>query len=156
MSLRPDPPRRNPCIEQQLCATLATWALEAAVLQPGVWADLADLDPTQLHHPYGWIPPTLQCWVAPRTVLCCPEIIEQQTSGMPAEQRASYLVALAVSADIHHRFESLPSAERIAAVDDVLYDQFPDLLRTLTDVSMAALDELRASQTVVDRPEAHW
>jgi hypothetical protein len=148
-----DPAAPKASFEQQLCATLAAWGLEPAVQEPGMWAGLADLDPSQLHHPYGWIPTSPQCWVAPTTVLCCPDIIERQTSGMPADKQALYLVALAVSANVHRRFQSLPSVERIAAVDDVLYDHFPDLLRTLTDVSMAALDDLHASQMAVDLPE---
>jgi hypothetical protein len=147
-----DPPGHKPWVERQLCATFRTLGLEPAVYQPAKWACLADMDSTRLHHPFGWLPPSLQCWAGSNTVPCCPKIVEQQTSGLPAEKRAHYLVALAVSAAMHVRFQQLAVAQRSAAVDSELYEFFPDVLRALTDVSMAALDDRPALSGAADSP----
>lgn len=123
------------------------------------WATADLYDPSNLHRPYGWVPPFHEPEIAhPEICPCaacaaganvatfvlrfCPEIIAEQSVevGLDDEHFTLYLdvIEYLISMFVLHRDK--PWDEREALVDKALWDEAEDSLKLLTSVQMAVLD----------------
>jgi len=108
-------------------------------------ADLAD--PSNLHKPYGWVPP---CEVEgdaeaeSATVIApfSPALIAEQTRFLYAADLLLYLDTIEFSMCLHIVHRHLPWAEREAAVDARLWDVAPGSMELQNRVQMRILDSL--------------
>lgn len=111
----------------------------ALPLTPERWEAEAPEDPSNLHRPFGWMPPYQR---APGLFVLrfCPTIIEAQTAHLDDTQLEEYLNVLSFSADLHITHWERPPEDRERLIDRTLYDIAPGSMQLLNDVQMRAMD----------------
>lgn len=123
--------RTEQAIEQ--FTTIATdLTLELRLHTADEWFADAGPDESNLHRPFGFLPPTLD------TLDLSAEVIVEQCRGLSDDDFGHYLNALDVHICGHITHFENPDAERI--IDRALYDLAPDAAALLSEVQMQALD----------------
>jgi hypothetical protein len=114
-------------------------------------------DPSNLHKPYGWVPPIVDphgrhpepCLCAhcqegadPETIHLpfCPELIAEQCTTLDDEEFEQYIDVLDWSFSLHVTHRETPWEEREALIDKLLYDAAEDSMALQNGVQMATLD----------------
>lgn len=127
------------------------------VLSRAEWDVATYEDPSNLHKPYGWVPPfedrearhpeACGCYHCrqghdPQTIYIpfCPDIITEQSLALDDELFENYVdvVEWSFSLQITHR--DLPWQEREALIDKLLLDEGEGSMQLQNDVQMASLD----------------
>lgn len=124
------------------------------------WAKAALPDPSNLHRPYGWVPPFAvegdthqpncpcsgclnQADMDTIYVPFCSELIAEQTIlvGLDDDQFHTYIDIVDYSVSMHIIHRLVPWEEREALIDNSLFDEAEDSMRLQNAVQMALLDQ---------------
>ncbi len=114
-------------------------------LTPERWEAEAPEDPSNLHRPFGWMPPYQR---APGLFVFrfCPTLIASQTAHLDDKALTEYLEAVSFCADLHITHWELSDDDREALITRALYDIASGSLALLGDVQMRALDAAKAAE----------
>jgi hypothetical protein len=131
------------------------------ILRAEEWIAAPVKDPSNLHKPYGWVPPYVStdleehhpdgckcsacvAGLDPETIYApfCPEIIAQQTIDAELDDQTftMYVDTLDYSFSMHVIHRALPWEEREALIDGMLFDEAEDSMRLQNQVQMKILD----------------
>jgi hypothetical protein len=119
--------------------------------------DLAD--PSNLHRPYGWVPPYEidgEPAAEAATVVApfCPALIADQTRFLLQREFEQYLDTIEYQLCLHIVHRSLPWQEPEALVDRLLYDTAPGSMELQNRVLLRILDRLSEPSSPPDHEQA--
>ena len=112
------------------------------------WLATSDLsDPSNLHRPYGWIPPHEVAGAADddfATVIApfCPGLIAEQTRFLLDEAFLHYVDTIEYQLCLHIVHRDLPWQEREALIDKQLWETAPGSMELQNRVQLRILDQL--------------
>jgi hypothetical protein len=104
-------------------------------------------DPSNLHRPYGWIPP-FELLDSPddetATVIgpFCPALIAEQTRFLLDEPFVQYIDTIEYQLCLHILHRHLPWQDRESLVDKLLWDTAPGSMELQNRVQLRILDHL--------------
>jgi hypothetical protein len=109
-------------------------------LSDAAWDSEAPPDFTNLHRPFGWVPP-FEREVGAAEFWFCPERIERQTASLNFDELNAYLDIILFTGDTHviHFFEE--PERRIRIAEDELMKRAPGSYDLLNRIQMSILDE---------------
>ncbi len=99
---------------------------------PDEWLRDAPEDETNLHRPYGYVPPTLD------DLHFCPDIVVAQCADLKDEEFEDYLNVIEIHIYGHITHMNDDDVERV--VDRAVYDVAPGSTALMSRVQMQALD----------------
>ena len=117
------------------------------VLQPMSkfeWATAQLEDPSNLHRPYGWVPPFTDekgAIFAPY----CPSLIAEQTAHLDDGDFESYLSGIEFITALQIANRNLPWQERERVIEERIWAEGKDTLSLMSAVQMAVLDKMHGS-----------
>lgn len=114
---------------------------DVIVLPDAEWDEKAPADPTNLHRPFGWVPP-FEVRVGKGEFWFCPERIARQTTGLTDKELSAYIDIIQFGGDAHvcHYHVDDPW-KRMQIVEARLYDKAPGSFDLLNRVQLAVIDQ---------------
>jgi hypothetical protein len=117
------------------------------------WWEDAPADPTNLHRPFGFVPPIPDGLTTTLIWPVCPEIITEQTAHLNDRDLEGYLVTLGMHAGLHVGVDVAGGEETPyeieAMVDRVTYEMSPVIAAMVNEVQMRVLDRRLAENPEV-------
>jgi len=105
------------------------------------WDATAPADPTNLHRPFGWVPP-FEVEIGKAIFMFSPELIARQTAALTDVEFQQLIDVIQFMADGHliHSFLDDPT-ERTRLVEQQLHTTAPGSFQLLSRVQMLILDQ---------------
>lgn len=120
------------------------------VLQPMSkfeWTTAQLEDPSNLHRPYGWVPPFEGKNGDEFAIFApyCPSLIAEQTVDLDDGDFDSYLSGIEFITALQIANRNLPWQERERVIEARVWTEGEDTLRLMSAVQMAVLDKMHGS-----------
>lgn len=123
---------RTDIAREQLTVLANDMTIELVVYDSEAWKALAILDPSNLHQPFGFLPPT------PQSLSVSLDVIVNQCDYLSDDDFGHYLNALDVHICGHIEHWGKDDVEEI--IDRNLYDLAAGSVSLMSEVQMKALD----------------
>jgi hypothetical protein len=107
-------------------------------VRPANWVIQRHADPTQVHSPFGYMPPTIA--LGELVFIYCPEIVDAQTGLLTDSDFIDYLLFISTHVTMHIEYYDVPDEEAERLIDSRMYDLSARTMGIVNRVHLRALD----------------